>query len=213
MISNDVWPIFGVNTSRRNPHVGSCVFLARQGTPMTDPSAHCQPVPWWKHLHPCICHRTSWFAWTSPRCETLREPPFEVIQVLLGCQSPKGPVYVRWSKSALGVSCCFGFRLTTIRPGSYFWPKSNASLRHSSNGENGNLGSCSSHPAHPSHAAQLSAPNRKRGAQGAPSRYPPVPLCPRSAPSSPPSAAPCQTSARNLGFRRGVKVMVEPRGS
>ena len=103
----------------------------------------------------------------------------------------------RWSKSALGVSCCLGFRLTTIRPGSYFWPKSNTSLRHSSNGENGNLGSCSSHPAHPSHAAQLSAPNRKRGAQGAPSRYPPVPLCPRSAPSSPPSAAPCQTSARN----------------
>ena len=37
-----------------------------------------------------------------------------------------------------------------------------------------------------------------RGAQGAPSRYPPSPLCPRSAPSSPPSAAPCQTSRSEI---------------
>ena len=80
-------------------------------------------------------------------------------------KDPNGPVYVR-SKSALGVSCCFGFRLTTIRPGSYFWPKSNTSLRHSSNGENGNLGSCSPHPAHPSHAALPSLPITSEALRG-----------------------------------------------
>lgn len=202
-----------VNTSRRDPHVGSCVFLARQGTPMTDPSAHCQPVPWWKHLHPCICHRTSWFAWTSPRCETLREPPFEVIQVLLGCQSPKGIQRASlcemikissWSLVLFWISTDYHQARLIFLAKVQRQPQT---FQQRGKWELGQLF------IPPCPSISCCPPNRKRGAQGAPSRYPPVPLCPRSAPSSPPSAAPCQTSAY-LGFRRGRReVMVEPRSS